>query len=64
MRSSMNHFLKLNVVRFHLPRTIGDYREGSCCARSTSSSMGLQRSLLDVAFFCPERLRGVMGGMT
>ena len=31
--------------------------------RSTSSSMGSQRNVLDVAFFCPERLKGVMGAM-
>ena len=63
LRSSLNHYLKLNVVQFHRPRTIGNYREGSCCARSTSSSMGSQRNVLDVVFFCPERLKGVMGAI-
>ena len=64
LRSSLNHFLTLKVVQFHWPRTIGGYQEGSCCARSTSSSMGSQRIVLDVAFFCPERLKRSHGRHT
>ena len=63
LRSSLNQYLKLNVAQFHRPRTIGDYRESSCCARSTSSSMDSQRNVLDVAFFCAKRLKGVMGAI-